>query len=242
MKSFDGLKRKRIFLFRHGEVSYLNKENQPVKHPTEVSLTKKGLKEAKLIDTNTKNFIFDRIGCSGLLRTKQTAELLHKRRNLKLLIYPELEEIKGGTEKNTKKPDIAKDIAYHFENITSEEDKFFGSGEKYLTVKKRVISKLESILKEEWSSMALILHGGVNSVILSWMSDMPITGAAKFDQVPGCMNILDFDLDSTNKIRRKLIRVVNIPPDIYNSNLNNFTSWEGVAKEIQQFLYLRPSN
>ena len=40
MKSFDNLKRKRIYLFRHGEVSYINENGTAVANPTKVSLTK----------------------------------------------------------------------------------------------------------------------------------------------------------------------------------------------------------
>ncbi|MDG2061916.1 MAG: histidine phosphatase family protein [SAR86 cluster bacterium] len=235
MKSFDGSTRKRIFLFRHGEVSYLDEKGQAVRDPTKVCLTEKGKKQAIMIDENTKDFYFQKIACSGLLRTKQTAEHLLKRRNLQLEILPELEEIKGGTEKSDIRPDIYKDIAYHFENITTNKDKFFGSGEEYYTFRNRVISNIEKILKQEWNSMALILHGGVNAVILSWISDLSISGAGKFDQVPGCMNILDIDLDQDNKIKRKIIRALNVPPDLYRSELSELTSWEGVAKEIEPF-------
>lgn len=235
MKSFDNLKRKRIYLFRHGEVSYINENGTGVADPTKVSLTKTGENQAMLIDQNTQNFKFERIACSGLLRTKETAGPISKRRGLKIEIYNEFDEIKGGTKKNKEKPDIYKDIAYHFENISSNKDKFFGSGENYFLFQKRILRKLEEILTEEWHSMALILHGGVNAMILSWVANMHISGAAIFDQVPGCMNIVDIDFDKNNKIYRKTIRAINIPPDTTSLDVNYFNSWEGVAEKIKPF-------
>ena len=52
--SLDGYTRKRIYLFRHGEVNYMP-EGKVVKDPNEVDLTDKGLMQARLIDKNTKN-------------------------------------------------------------------------------------------------------------------------------------------------------------------------------------------
>ena len=53
-KSLDGLKRKRIYLFRHGNVSYFG-SGRVTKDPNMVDLTDEGLLQAKLIDKNTKN-------------------------------------------------------------------------------------------------------------------------------------------------------------------------------------------
>ena len=55
--SLDGHTRKRIYLFRHGEVNYMP-EGKVVKDPNEVDLTDKGLMQARLIDKNTKNIHF----------------------------------------------------------------------------------------------------------------------------------------------------------------------------------------
>ena len=53
--SLDGHTRKRIYLFRHGEVNYMP-EGKVVKDPNEVDLTDKGLMQARLIDKNTKKY------------------------------------------------------------------------------------------------------------------------------------------------------------------------------------------
>ena len=56
-KSLDGHSRKRIYLFRHGEVNYMP-SGKVVEDPNQVDLTEKGLFQAKLIDENTKKISF----------------------------------------------------------------------------------------------------------------------------------------------------------------------------------------
>ena len=90
-KSLDGHSRKRIYLFRHGEVNYMP-SGKVVEDPNQVDLTKKGLLQAKLIDENTKKISFERIISSGLPRTIQTGAHMAKRRNLIIEAYPELRE------------------------------------------------------------------------------------------------------------------------------------------------------
>ena len=63
IKSLDGLQRKRIYLFRHGDVSYFG-SGKVTDDPNMVDLTELGREQAKMIDENTKDINFDRILCS----------------------------------------------------------------------------------------------------------------------------------------------------------------------------------
>ena len=90
-KSLDGLQRKRIYLFRHGDVSYFG-SGKVTDDPNMVDLTELGREQAKMIDENTKDINFDRILCSGLPRTEQTGFHMAKRRNLSMEAYPQLKE------------------------------------------------------------------------------------------------------------------------------------------------------
>ena len=80
-KSLDGNTRKRFYLFRHGEVDYTG-TGKVVKDPDLVNLTENGKKQAIAIDENTKDFSIERIICSGLPRTLQTAKHVASRRNI----------------------------------------------------------------------------------------------------------------------------------------------------------------
>ena len=90
-KSLDGHTRKRFYLFRHGEVDY-TPQGKVVKNPDLVDLTEVGKKQAKSIDENTKEFSIERIICSGLPRTLQTAEHIASRREITIECFPLLKE------------------------------------------------------------------------------------------------------------------------------------------------------
>ena len=85
--SLDGLTRKRIYLFRHGEVNYMP-SGKVVADPNLVDLTEKGLLQAKLIDENTKDIYFERILSSGLPLTILSVALMAERRGIEIDDFP----------------------------------------------------------------------------------------------------------------------------------------------------------
>jgi len=228
-KSLDGLKRKRIYLFRHGNVSYFG-SGRVTKDPNMVDLTDEGLLQAKLIDKNTKNIHFDRILCSGLPRTEQTGFHMAKRRGLSIEAYPELKEFQWdpglGREFDIKK------LGFLFETETSQKE--IGGLESSVEFFDRISLTLEKIIQEEWSQIGLVLHGAVNAAILCWVSDLEINFASKFEQDHACMNIIDIDVNEDGSIKRKIIRRLNIPPDLSNVDTDLFTTWEKTAQQIAE--------
>ena len=225
--SLDGLERKRIYLFRHGDVSYFG-SGKVTDDPNMVDLTELGQKQAKMIDANTKDIKFERVLCSGLPRTMQTGFHIAKRRNLDMEAYPELKEFqwdpKLGREFDIKK------LGFLFESDSSEEEigGLEGAKEFYM----RVSNSIESIIKEEWSQIAIVLHGAVNAAILCWANDLEIKFASKFEQDHASMNIIDIDINEDSSIKRKILRRLNIPPDLTNIDAPFSTSWEKTAAQI----------
>ena len=228
-KSLDGLQRKRIYLFRHGDVSYFG-SGKVTDDPNMVDLTELGREQAKMIDENTKDINFDRILCSGLPRTEQTGFHMAKRRNLSMEAYPQLKEFqwdpKLGREFDIKK------LGFLFESESNEEE--IGGLEGAQEFYDRVSSCLESIIKEEWSKIAIVLHGAVNAALLCWANDLEIRFASKFEQDHASMNILDIDINSDDSIKRKIIRRLNVPPDLSNIDADIATSWEKTANQIMK--------
>ena len=228
--SLDGHHRKRIYLFRHGEVNYMP-SGKVVKDPNQVDLTELGLQQAKLIDENTKNIDFERIISSGLPRTIQTGAHMAKRRNISIEAYPELKEYQWDP-KSFKDNDIRK-FGYLFENSKSKDA--IGGIEEADEFYNRVINQLEMIIKEEWSQIAIVLHGAVNAAIMCWLNDIDISLASKFDQDHAALNIIDVDTNEDGEIVRKSIRRYNIPPDLSNIDSDIRSSWESTASKIISF-------
>ena len=226
-KSLDGNTRKRFYLFRHGEVDYTG-TGKVVKDPDLVNLTENGKKQAIAIDENTKDFSIERIICSGLPRTLQTAEHVASRRNIVIETFPLLKEYQWD-------PTLLTDTAiekfgYLFEDSKAKD--VIGGTEDADEFYERIINQLENIIKEDWSDMAAFLHGAVNAAIMCWGNDIDISFASKYDQDHAALNIIDIDIDENGRIVRKMLKRYNIPPVLNAIDSDMRSTWENTASKI----------
>ena len=225
--SLDGNVRKRLYLFRHGEVDYMS-SGKVVDDPDQVNLTENGRQQAINIDENTKEFTIERIVCSGLPRTIQTGEHIAKRRGIKIESFPSLKEYQWDP-KLLMETDITK-FGYLFEDSKAKE--MIGGTEDADEFYKRVIGTLEKIIKEEFSQIAAFLHGAVNAAIMCWVNDVDISFASKYDQDHAALNIIDIDISSKGEIVRKILKRYNIPPTLNSLDSETMSSWEKTASKI----------
>ena len=226
-KSLDGHKRKRFYLFRHGEVDY-TPQGKVVKNPDLVDLTEVGKKQAKSIDENTKEFSIERIICSGLPRTLQTAEHIASRREITIECFPLLKEYEW--DPNLLKDTKIERFGYLFEDSLAKE--MIGGTEDADEFYRRITCQLETIVKEDWSEMAAFLHGAVNAAIMCWVNDVDISFASKYDQDHAALNIIDIDVNEKGKIVRKILKRYNIPPNLSSIGSDMRSSWENTASKI----------
>ncbi len=225
--SLDGNVRKRLYLFRHGEVDYMS-SGKVVDDPDQVNLTENGRQQAVNIDENTKEFTIERIVCSGLPRTIQTSEHIAKRRGIKIEKFPSLKEYQWDP-KLLMETDITK-FGYLFEDSKAKE--MIGGTEDADEFYKRVVGTLEKIIKEEFSQIAAFLHGAVNAAIMCWVNDVDISFASKYDQDHAALNIIDIDISSNGEIVRKILKRYNIPPTLTSLDSETMSSWEKTASKI----------
>ena len=225
--SLDGNVRKRLYLFRHGEVDYMS-SGKVVDDPDQVNLTENGRQQAVNLDENTKEFTIERIVCSGLPRTIQTGEHVAKRRGIKIESFPSLKEYQWDP-KLLMETDITK-FGYLFEDSKAKE--MIGGTEDADEFYKRVTVTLEKIIKEEFSQIAAFLHGAVNAAIMCWVNDVDISFASKYDQDHAALNIIDIDVSSKGEIIRKILKRYNIPPTLASLDSETMSSWEKTASKI----------
>ena len=225
--SLDGNVRKRLYLFRHGEVDYMS-SGKVVDDPDQVNLTENGRQQAVNLDENTKEFTIERIVCSGLPRTIQTGEHVAKRRGIKIESFPSLKEYQWDP-KLLMETDITK-FGYLFEDSKAKE--MIGGTEDADEFYKRVTVTLEKIIKEEFSQIAAFLHGAVNAAIMCWVNDVDISLASKYDQDHAALNIIDIDISSKGEIVRKILKRYNIPPTLTSLDSETMSSWEKTASKI----------
>ena len=244
-KSLDGCDRKRIWLMRHAEVSYVTEKGTAVEDPRQVPLTETGIESARMTSEWLADVHFDRAICSGLPRTMQTARLvLGERTEPVLEVHPALEEIRGVRSKqwgddeqkgDAPPPDadsMMHAVAYTFWQAGRSTGSFVG-GEPYEQAAHRVQDTVAGILTEpNWHSALLICHGGVNRLILSWAIGAPLDCMGPFEQDPCCVNVIDFDLDANQQIRRATLRGVNISARDTFKLTRDRTTMEEVAVQV----------
>ncbi len=202
--------RRRLYLLRHGHVAYYDAQGLPL-NPKRAELTDRGRDEARAAGALLADVPLDRVICSGLARTRQTAELAVAGRGLTIEEDPAFLEIRAGRLSGV--PRDAREAAYvhGFEGAGAEGARFAG-GDGFAAVYERVVGGIERLLLAPgWTHLALVAHDGVNRMVLAWACGAGLAGAAAFEQDYGCANILDADV-LDRRIRRRLIRAVNITP------------------------------
>jgi broad specificity phosphatase PhoE len=188
------VKRRRIFLMRHGSVTYFDAAGNPVL-PESVPLNAAGREQATAAGRifAESGIKFDRVIVSGLPRTVETASLVlaETKQKIELHQIPELVEIRGGKLAAIPDAELREAFIGAFEGVAPEEKRFL-AGESIGELMNRVHPAIDKLRSDpEWDTLLLVLHGGVNRAILSYA----LTGQRLFlgnlAQTAGCINALD---------------------------------------------------
>ncbi len=187
--------RRRIFLMRHGSVTYFDEAGKP--HlPETVPLNEAGRAQAAAAGRAfaADGVQFDRVIVSGLPRTVETAMrvLAETGQQVQLETWPELAEIRGGKLSGIPDDQLREAFTGAFEGVVPEQRRFLG-GESVGELMDRIHPAIASLLADQdWDTVLLVLHGGVNRAILSYA----LTGGQRLflgnlSQAAGCINALD---------------------------------------------------
>jgi len=227
-------RRRRIYLMRHGSVTYFDATGRP--HlPESVLLNAAGQAQATAAGRvfAGEGVQFDRVIVSGLPRTVETAGrvLAETGQPIALEQWPELQEIRGGKLSAIPDAELSDAFIGAFDGMVREDRRFLG-GESIGDLMDRVhpaIARLRA--DEEWDTILLVLHGGVNRAILSYA----LTGQRIFlgglAQSAGCINMLDVG----SAVNDWVIRMVNYsPPSTLQANERS-TTMEKLLEEYKRF-------
>jgi probable phosphoglycerate mutase len=211
--AMDGACRRRIYLFRHGSVDYIDVDGGIVADTDKVVLNETGLAQAALMRDLFSDVQIDKALCSGLPRTRQTGEAVLGSRDIPLEVdagFLEIRQLDGDVPGEF---DVVADVAFSHWRATDEEARFLG-GERYSDFYSRIEAALHSLLLDKsWHNLALFAHGATNAAILGWVTGIGRSAFGVLDQAMCCLNVIDIDFGESGEILRKTIRAMNITAD-----------------------------
>jgi broad specificity phosphatase PhoE len=203
--------RRRIFLMRHGSVTYFDESGKPYL-PESVALNVQGRAQASAAGKAfaADKLRFDRVIVSSLPRTVETARQVLDETGQDIAIenWPELDEIKGGRLAAIPDAELRDAFTGAFEGMVGADKRFLG-GESVGELMDRIHPAIARLRADpHWDTVLLVLHGGVNCAILS----LALTGQRIFlgalAQSAGCINALDVGLGEADWV----VRFVNYSP------------------------------
>lgn len=219
---------------RHGSVSYFTADGKPV-NPETVPLNKLGIEQAEAAGRLFANHgvQFDRVITSGLERTIETATLVLKGAASRLTMEqrPRLQEIRGGRLADIAEKDLLQSFTAATDGVVNEAAQFLG-GETVGQLLDRVLPEIDAIRTDtNWNTLLLVLHGGVNRAILSYLvtGQRQLLGA--FEQSPACINVLDLGVATADVV----LRAVNLSPLDWLQPGNRKTTMEVLFEQYTKY-------
>jgi broad specificity phosphatase PhoE len=186
--------RRRIYLMRHGSVTYFDNEGKPFL-PEQVPLNERGRAQATAAGKvfAQENLHFDRVIVSGLPRTVETANrvLTETGQQVELEHWNELEELRGGKLSAIPDESLKEAFVGAFDGLVPEHRQFLG-GESIGELMDRVHPCIDRLRADKsWDIVLLVLHGGVNRAILSYALTNQRLFLGNLAQTAGCINAID---------------------------------------------------
>lgn len=225
--------RRRIYLMRHGEAAYLKDDETVVDDTRLVPLTEFGREQVHKQAELLAGVEFDRAVCSGLPRTVETAEIILEGRDGPALeIAESMAEIEGTRD---HQPEDLKAWIAHIANPWADAhdpDARFIGGETFGEFAARVLPAFETLIAaRDWRTLLLVLHGGVNRLLLNHVMGLPFAGTLTIEQDTACLNIIDVDTRD-HRVSRYLVRAINVTGYNLSKAGIHLTDMERAAQRI----------
>ena len=143
----------------------------------------------------------------------------------------QLQEIRGGRLANIAEKDLLQSFTAATDGVVNEDAQFLG-GETVGQLLDRVLPDVDAIRADKnWDTLLLVLHGGVNRAILSYL----ITGQRQllgaFEQSPACINVLDIGEAAVDV----MLRAVNLSPLDWLQSDNRKTTMEVLFEQYTKY-------
>ncbi len=188
-RRIDG--RRRVYLLRHGEVSYFDREGKPYAQQG-VPLNPEGVTHAEAARAALRGVPLDRAVHTGFPRTRETAEVILRGRSIAVETCEALREVTPGPfAKDAQGPGFEAYFTGAFAGAVTRESTFLG-GESFGDFEDRVLPAFRKLLVAPgWKHILIVAHGGTNRMILLHALGAPLQNFGRIEQEAGCINVLD---------------------------------------------------
>jgi len=225
--------RRRIYLMRHGAVTYFDRQGQPFL-PEAVPLNARGRAQASAAGRAfaEEGLRFDRVIISGLPRTIETAALVlaETGQHIAAEHWPEFVELQGGKLSSIPEEQLRDAFVGAFDGLVDEQRQFLG-GETIGAMMDRVLPALSRLRADpQWDTVLLVLHGGVNRAILSYALSGQRLFMGGLAQAAGAINVLDVGSAEHDWV----VRVVNFSPVAPLQTAHRDTSMEALLAQYRK--------
>lgn len=163
----------RIVLWRHGQTDW-NIENRFQGH-SDIPLNETGHLQARRAAPLLNALKPQKIICSDLIRTQQTAAALSELSRLPVFLDSGLRETNGGKwEGRTGDENRALDYERFVNWLDGNDFPAGETGERRSEIADRAVSAIERALQPEISNLVVVTHGGTARIVIGKMLGLPM--------------------------------------------------------------------
>ena len=158
----------KIYFIRHGQTKY----NEKYLHqPKDAELSELGIKQAKVLAKRFSKIPIDIIYSSSLKRAEQTAEIINKKLNKKVVYSDLLKEKKGPSELTGKRADGSDALKINkLKNLHQDDPLWhYSDEENYIEFKERMKKALKILSGLKKKNVLVVSHGGPIKMLILLM-------------------------------------------------------------------------
>ncbi|HHL40671.1 MAG TPA: histidine phosphatase family protein [Deltaproteobacteria bacterium] len=195
------MERTRLYIARHGQV--VNHHELRYNGHTDVDITAEGAAQMERLAGFFSGLSLDGLYCSDLARSRRGADILGRAVGLEPVAFRELRELHLGRWEGLTRSEAMvrypEDADFSFRDLATGR---IEGGESLVDLKKRVVPVMERIIESHrGGDVCLVLHGGVNRLILCEAMGLGLENFFRIEQDYGCLNVIDVFDDGVQVVK-----------------------------------------
>lgn len=185
----------RLFFFRHGEVA--NTHEKRYNGQIDVALSARGEEQSAAMPARLASFLDSKapaaVYCSDLARSRRGAEHVAAAYGLTPVLMPALKERSFGHWEGLTWDEIQQRYPDEWSAYMADIPGYTPpGGESFATMSRRVLGAVKEVSERHaGEAVAMVIHGGVNRIILCHALGLDLAHIFRLDQYYACLNIVE---------------------------------------------------